>query len=552
MKRKALICGLLALGLASAGQPARAAIITAPSCSYADVAAAVASAASGDLVSVPAGSASWSQTLVLTRGIILKGAGSELTRITSQITPANPGNTFDQGNYLLVYRPASPNLNEPLRISGFNFDLNHQSAGLMLSNSSTSPLTQVRVDHNTFQNASMAGGSARTLLVSGTIFGVIDNNLFNHNTLPVTCYGADEDAWAVLSYPFGGPEYIYYEDNVFVSDGSLTHDAGAAGRYCARYNTYTINASSYPWFDMHGNQPNAHTATMAAELYGNVMNAGSAGVGLFDQRGGKALAFNNLVFTTGSASEKVREEYDDGMNPPAVGPDGQPQHVSGSYFWNNRKNGSVLISAYIDHDYYDRSQGIVNNPPLLAENVTHFNQQPVYGGNTGVGCGLLANRPATGTTSTAYWATDQAVDFADPQTAGAHPARPISGTLYTYTASGWSAVYTPYAYPHPLRSQGATADAPADDAAAPELAAVFPNPGRERVIFRFRLPGPRAMEVKLFDAAGRLVSQLSDTLDSQRTDLVWNTRGLARGVYLYLVRAEGKPGAKGKVALSGH
>lgn len=550
MKKRAAVFGLLILGPAVSA-PAQAALITAATCEYADVAAAVASASAGDLVSVPAGSAGWDQTLVLTRGIILKGAGADLTRITSQITPANPGNTFDQGNYLLAYRPASPGLNEPLRISGFTFDMNQRSAGLMLANPSSAPLTRVRVDHNTFQNASMAGGSARTLLVNGTIFGVIDNNLFRRNTLPITCYGADEEAWASLSFPFGGPEYIYYEDNVFQSDGSLTHDAGAAGRYCARYNTYTVSASSYPWYDMHGNQPNAHTATMAAELYGNVMNAGAFGVGLFDQRGGKALVFNNIVYTTTSASEKVREEYWDGMNPPAAGPDGQPQHVSDSYFWNNRRNGTVLLNAYIDHDYYDRATLTVNDPPVLAENVTHFNHDPAYDGTAGVGCGPRANRPATANTGTAYWATDQAVDTVDPRTAGVRPAQPVSGTLYKYTASGWTAYFTPYTYPHPLRTLGPLADAVEDQAAAAALVSVFPNPAGGRATFRFRMPATKAVEVKIFNLAGQLVSRVADTLDPQRTDLAWNTEGLAAGVYIYHAASEGKSLGKGKIAVSG-
>lgn len=72
----------------------------------------------------------------------------------------------------------------------------------------------------------------------------------------------------------------------------------------------------------------------------------------------------------------------------------------------------------------------------------------------GVGCGTLANRPATCTTGVGYWATNQSCSNLSDMV-GVAPSTPISGTLYKCTAPNtWTAYYTPYTYPHPLRTGG--------------------------------------------------------------------------------------------------
>jgi hypothetical protein len=74
-----------------------AATIYAASCSYTDVKTAVDSANSGDTVIVPAGSCIWNIPLVVTKGVILQGAGIGVTNIK--------GNIIDNKNGVISYKP---------------------------------------------------------------------------------------------------------------------------------------------------------------------------------------------------------------------------------------------------------------------------------------------------------------------------------------------------------------------------------------------------------------------------------------------------------------
>jgi hypothetical protein len=172
---------------------------------------------------------------------------------------------------------------------------------------------------------------------------------------------------------------------------------------------------------------------MGAEIYGNTLTMVDPkhSIGIFDQRGGKALIYNNNGITNGSVSAKCKEEYHDSITPPANNPiSGQPQHVSDSYYWGNRKNGSTLISAGVSQSVnYGGTKGL-----LPQENRDFWNESASFDGTTGVGVGLLADRPKTCTKGVAYWATD-------------------TKTLYRCTAANvWESYYTPLAYPHPLRA----------------------------------------------------------------------------------------------------
>lgn len=89
---------------------------------------------------------------------------------------------------------------------------------------------------------------------------------------------------------------------------------------------------------------------------------------------------------------------------------------------------------------------------IVNENAQFWNHNSDFNGSAGIGCGVLANRPATCTTGVGYWATSQSCSNLT-SLVGTNPVTPISGTLYKCTAPNvWTAYYTPYTYPHPLRT----------------------------------------------------------------------------------------------------
>lgn len=391
--------------------------ITAASPSFADVSAAIALANSGDTVIVPAGAATWSSQLAVTKAIRLIGAGVGNTTITSSYS-----------GYVIKYQPASPNPSDLFRLSGFTFNMGSVSGRhfLILVNK-TSTSVYVRVDHN-----SATGNDGYCIEIGGVIYGVIDNNTLSSNYYILSVYGNNESSWRNLTFQLGTSENLYFEDNTCASK-NVFHAGGAGGRYCARHNTYTFTSSPlWPWFDQHGNQGSGtNLSGMGTEIYENTLIDVYNGGGLaFDHRGGIAVCYNNNIISTGSFDLRCREEYNDNLNPPATSPDGQPQHVSGSYYWNNTQNGSRLIDPYIgDTVDYGGSIGIVPQ-----WNRDCWKQVTPFNGTTGMGVGLLADRPASGVLGVGYWATDVK-------------------KLYTWTANnGWEEYYTPYPYPHPLRN----------------------------------------------------------------------------------------------------
>jgi hypothetical protein len=420
--------------------------------------------------------------------------------------------------------PANPSLNQPFRLTGFTLDANNNALSLKIYNGTINPINQIRIDQNEFLNCRNEGSenNRAPFLFQGTIYGVIDNNTFS-GTVHIDNGGLQVLSWTNLFYTYGTADNIYYEDNVFNSNYTL--DSGVwGGRYCNRYNTYNISDDLYPMFDAHGNQESGVYTNMGVEIYGNLVNAGSKNIQPFiGQRGGKALVFCNRINTTGGVFLRVDEEYGDELSPPVLNPtDGTPQHVNNSYYWNNRKN-TTLVNPYIganicnkppeacqaNHDYASEyyyfipttdSKGNawrvtdrtgeapfttgtvepdwnskrlgetlvdnkyvwrnhgISNTPLV-ENREFWVHNINFNGTTGMGCGTFAHRPTTCTPGVAYWATNQDCTQVSANSVGPHPLAPISGTLYKCTAPNtWEVYYTPFPYPHPLRVSGPVAD----------------------------------------------------------------------------------------------
>jgi PKD repeat protein len=406
-------------------------VITAASPDLADVQAAIAQANPGDTVVVPNGSAVWNNQLIIKKGVILKAQSKGGVRITSNYSYSSD-NIFDTPLYLILYDPSYPGNNEPFRVSGFVFDLNNKIAWLMIKNPSIIPIDKIRLDNNEVYNY-------RSLVMHlwGTIYGVMDNNIVDGGVSWgfIRINGDDVNAWNNLAFNFGTAESFYFEDNQFTAtDDTMFFYGDMGGRYCARYNKIKLSNpyyGMYPFSDMHGNMPNSWSSAMGAEIYENTIDVGTKGCDLLDIRGGKALVYNNNVVTSSSSFYvQIREEYFDSEGPgPAVSPvSGQPQHVSDSYFWGNRRNGTVWPGISLQTLDYGGNEGIVPR-----EDVHFWLEKANFNGSSGIGVGPLSARLAVCTKEgVAWWATDEK-------------------KLYRWHNGQWELYYTPYTYPHPLR-----------------------------------------------------------------------------------------------------
>ena len=413
-------------------------VIVAASPSLSDVKAAISQANPGDTIIVPSGSATWDSNLVITKGIYIIGAGIGKTVIKSNWSSTNA----HPRTFFIDYNPATPANNEPFRFSGFTLDMDNRGNLIGLRNSTTTPITKIRVDHNELLNCDCP------IMILGTVYGVADNNVMTGSGW-VSVRGVDTAAWQYLPFEFGTADNFYFEDNVITTSGWMAAVSGAGSRYCMRYNSITSTyRGAFMGFDMHGNQGNigegGYRSAMGGEFYENTLtSSGNHMINLNDHRGGKALVYNNNAVTTGTTQTQVREEYHDNTKPPHTHPiSGQPQHVSETYTWGNRRNGTTIINT-IRRGTVDYSDPNVNGylselawKGIVPQKDREFwDEDPAFNGTSGIGVGLSANRPATGVPGVGYWATD-------------------TKKLYRWTSNNrWEEYYAPYTYPHPLRDK---------------------------------------------------------------------------------------------------
>jgi hypothetical protein len=501
--------------LAAALIPAilRADVYTAASCLYADVSAAADSANEGDTVRVPAGTAMWAHPLNITKGIIFKGAGIGKTVIVNGITPP----PWYQ-NPLIYYNPSNYNLDTPFRLTGFSFDLNNNGGCLYLGETSKmapfTAQTKVRIDHNRFFNAPSLLFQAITN--KGTLNGVVDNNIFDGVWYPTRndpgLSLAAGRSWYRYLYPLwnvGNGYALFYEDNNFLdirdgenNDGILT-DGQYGARYVFRYNTISLYKASQNLFDLHGYDANGEMyGCFGAEIYGNLITAPGGTITLFADRSGKSMIFGNAGMTSGVYDAHLYNNASGSCPTDYV----SEQIIHDTYYWANRKNLTTPIDA-IHTGAPMTCNGLANVPLLNRDYYTDIGATPY------IRCGTLSTMPATCSVGQAYWATDQSSTDLTGMV-GANPAETISGTLYRCTTPNvWTAYYTPYTYPHPLRTTGPLSD---DTSSSASLAPAWLSMDATQATIRLigarvvvSLPASvRAPELTILNLTGRVVSRL--------------------------------------------
>ncbi len=271
---------------------ADAAIINATSVSFADVTAAVSLANDGDMVILPAGTASWSSTLTVTNAITLQGAGIGQTIIKENLSIDTQMLTF------------STAAGKSYRVTGIEFQGGSRTTvfgkGMILLNGES---RAVRVDHcrfNGVRNVSIRTGES--------VCGVIDHNTFilpangayalvvYHSTWNGNQWG--DGSWA-LAPDWGGPGAVYVEDNEFDNASPKAQlaicDQVGGARTVFRYNTFNNT-----FIDSHGSgSTSRYRGWRHFEIYNNTFtdNPPSATF-CVDCRGGTGVFFNNKIYGT--------------------------------------------------------------------------------------------------------------------------------------------------------------------------------------------------------------------------------------------------------------
>jgi len=286
----AILKSVLAALLFAAPGAARATIINARSPSLADIRDAIARAADGDTVIVPAGTAAWSSTLNITKAITLigqtttdSGAGTAVdnTIITDNLTRVPGGTPIIRINSAL---------GKSYRLSGLTFQgqstAQNNNGAIVLAGDSHA----LRLDHCHFMSSLQY--QSIHVAIFGAIWGVADHNVmefvkgesftFYMSNWPNTDGTAGQNgdgSWATPTN-LGGPAFFFVEDNYLINRSSFNEFAGntddlEGGRWVFRYNhCYDIEIQT------HGTEGGRFRGGRAREIYHNDFhNAHAHGTG---------------------------------------------------------------------------------------------------------------------------------------------------------------------------------------------------------------------------------------------------------------------------------
>jgi hypothetical protein len=300
---------LTALLFAASGA-AQAASVSALSPSFADVSKAIAAAHDGDTVIVPAGTASWTAILNISKGITIQGKTT-----TSNENSANP--TFNDATIIKDDSPGSImkvtlTPSQAFRVTGLTFApgarISGGPAGIMITSTGATPNMQVRIDHCHFDQIRQS----ENIYIKGWTYGVVDHNVIkclNGTDSFMTeagSYGGKivgNGAWA--DYPwFGTNKFMFYEDNYIQGTGisilSGNCDSAFGARFVLRHNWWQ-NAIA----ETHGTEGAYQRGHRAWEAYDNTFNWTIQNSGMFGQRSGVVLWHDNIINGTAPTDNSV-------------------------------------------------------------------------------------------------------------------------------------------------------------------------------------------------------------------------------------------------------
>jgi hypothetical protein len=271
----AVLNWVIAALLFAASGTARATTFNAASPSLADVTDAINSAADGDTIIVPRGTAAWKSTVKITKGITLIGQ-----------TTTDPMHRTANDQTIILDSVPRPTNNTPLivfntvpgksyRLSGITFrtgtELVNYNGMIQLTGHSQA----VRLDNCHFDDLLYENNYIAT---DGQIYGVIDHNLFDFrdpkNNREAIRLGASgwgganygDGPWAAPAY-YGSEKFIFIEDNCFndtTGHTNATVDDWDGARWVLRHNhMYDMDAQT------HGTEIGLNRGSRCAEMYNN-------------------------------------------------------------------------------------------------------------------------------------------------------------------------------------------------------------------------------------------------------------------------------------------
>jgi hypothetical protein len=427
-------------------------------CSASAVNAVIAAADEGDIIDVTcSGTVTWSSTITLSGGKTLRGGGTKGASGTAGTWPLTinvtySGQSYDDALIKVVNTDTQP-LN---RVTGFKFQGTGNPTYIIWvygKGTGTDGKGAFRIDNNYFNSAAFKARLIGTNGTTGKLTGLLDHNVlyypksgspaFSNNAYvnsykgsSGTCYGYDSLHRAV---GFGTDDFVFWEDNYLLNTTIETSAGG--GRAVVRYNEITSDYTdgSRPIFDGHGADTKGtySCGVVANEFYKNTITGATAFAQVVDMRGGQWMVHNN---TTESGRLQINElrvtkpTYLDwkecsgtwccetpkcDIQAPTASDFAScyplPNQVRNTYVWNNLKAGTNMIPVPTTStvDIYVA----LNRDYWIATS------------------GLKSALPGTCATGAGFWATDENV-------------------LYKCTATNtWTEYYTPYTYPHPLRSE---------------------------------------------------------------------------------------------------